>query len=92
MPPEFRVVSICYETHDLLVETVDAFLMVDIEKYTDALGRLILPEAASQAAAFVHFRLYGESWAVPLGSNVSDVTLRRPDHRAGAEKHLARQS
>lgn len=90
MQPEIRVAAICFETHDLLVDAPDAFLMVDIEKYTDAQGRLVLPEAASQSAAFVHFTLYEREWSLPLGSNVSDAALIRPDHRAGTEKELAR--
>ncbi|WP_445505024.1 hypothetical protein [Microvirga sp. G4-2] len=86
MTPEFRVVSICFETHDLLVETPDAFLMVDIAGYENASGGTVLPEMAQQAAAFVRFQLYEQEWTVPLGSNVSDAALLRPDHRAGTEK------
>lgn len=86
MQPEFRVVSICFETHDLLVETPDAFLMVDIAGYVDREGRTVMPEVAQQKAAQVVFSLYQQEWTVPLGSNVSDLALLRPDHRAGTEK------
>ena len=88
MVPDFRVVSICFDTHDLLVETPDAFLMVDIAGYEDATGAAVLPEIASQAAKAVRFELYEQEWTVPLGSNVSGATLIRPDHRAGSEKVL----
>ena len=86
MPPDFRVVSICFDTHDLLVETPDAFLVVDIAGYEDESGGTVLPETAQQAASFVRFQLYEQEWTVPLGSNVSDMALLRPDHRAGTEK------
>ena len=90
MQPDFRVVAICFETHDLLVETEEAFLAVDIAGYKDANDQAVLPECARQQAAFVEFTLHGEEWSLPLGSNVSDAALLRPDHRAGTEKELAR--
>lgn len=88
MHPEFRVVAWCANTHDLLVETEDAFLMVDIAGYEDGEGAKVLPELASQQAKAVRFQLYEREWTVPLGANLSSATLLRPDHRAGAEKRL----
>ncbi|MBA1159373.1 hypothetical protein [Microvirga mediterraneensis] len=85
MPPDFRVVAWCANTHDLLVETPDAFLMVDIAGYEDADGKAVLPELAEQQASFVRFKLQDEEWTVPLGSNLG-ATMIRPDHRAGTEK------
>lgn len=86
MEPEFRVMSVCFETHDLLVETPDAFLMVDINRYISTAGETVLPELARQQATAVEFELYAQEWTVPLGGNVSDMALLRPDHRAGTEK------
>lgn len=91
MAADIRVHSICFETHDLLVEVPDAFLMVDISGYTDAQGETVLPELARQTAANVEFELYGQEWSLPLGSNVSDKALLRPDHRAGGEKKILTQ-
>lgn len=88
MQPEFRVTAWCAETHDLLVETPDAFLMVDVAGYEDGNGNAVMPEVALQMAKAVRFVLYEREWTVPLGSNVSDAALLRPDHRAGTEKRL----
>lgn len=85
MTADFRVAAICFNTHDLLVETPDAFLMVDIAGYEDHEGRAVLPELAEQQAAAVRFKLQGQEWTVPLGSNCGAVMMR-PDHRAGTEK------
>lgn len=86
MHPEFRVVAWCDRTHDLLVETVDAFLVCDVSGYLDHAGKTVLPEVAKDRAATVVFNLYQQEWTLPLGSNVSDAALLRPDHRAGTEK------
>lgn len=85
MQPDFRVVAWCGRTHDLLIETPDAFLMVDVAGYEDEAGHAVLPEMAEQAAAAVRFVLQGQEWTVPLGSNCGAVMMR-PDHRAGTEK------
>ena len=85
MQPDFRVVAWCANTHDLLIETLGAFLMVDIAGYLDADGKTVMPELAEQRAASVVFNLQQQEWTVPLGSNLGAAMLR-PDHRAGTEK------
>lgn len=85
MQPEFRVVAWCANTHDLLVETPDAFLMVDIAGYLDAEGKTVMPELAEQKATTVVFNLQQQEWTVPLAANLG-ATMLRPDHRAGTEK------